>query len=105
MRRPQESRRPQKPTKASHSGQRYRAANGSTIRSYGQRVVSGSYANGKKVSLPIQVADVNTVLGSVREVVSVGNRVVFDNDSNGKCCSYVEHMPTGHKTNIYESRA
>ena len=52
--------------------------------------------------MPIQVADVDKVLGSVREVVNVGNRVVFDKDSNGKCCSYVEHKPTGHKTNIHE---
>ena len=89
-------------SKASHAGQHYRAANGSTIKNYGQRVVSGSNENGKKVSLPIQVADVNKVLGSVREMVNVGNRVVFDKDSNGKCCSYVEHKPTGHKTDIYE---
>ena len=88
-------------TKASQSGQHYRAANGSTIKNYGQRIVSGANENGKKVSLPIQIADGNKVLGSVREMVNVGNRVVFDKDSNGMCCSYVEHKPTGHNTKIY----
>ena len=52
--------------------------------------------------LPIQVADVDKVLGPVREMVNVGNRVIFDKDSNGKCCSYIEHKPTGHKTSIHE---
>ena len=90
------------PTKASQTGQHYWAANGSTIRNYGQRIVSGSNESGKQVSLPIQVADVDKVLGSVREMVNVGNRVVFDKGPDGKCCSYVEHKPTGHKTAIHE---
>ena len=90
------------PTKASQSGQHYRAANGSMIKNYGQRIVSGLNENGKRVGLPIQVADVDKVLGSVREMVNVGNRVVFDKGSDGKCCSYVEHKPTGHKTTIHE---
>ena len=36
------------PTKASQSGQHYRAANGSTIRNYGQRIVSGSNSEWKE---------------------------------------------------------
>ena len=36
------------PTKASQSGQHYRAANGSMIRNSGQRIVSGSNENGKR---------------------------------------------------------
>ena len=54
------------------------------------------------MSLPIQVADVDKVVGSVREMVNVGNRVAFDQDSNGKCCSYVEHKASGHRMSIYE---
>ena len=90
------------PTKASQAGQHYRAANGSMIRNYGQRIVSGSNENGKKVNLPIQVADVDKVLGSVREMVNVGNRVVFDKGADGKCCSYVEHRASGRKIVIHE---
>ena len=35
-------------------------------------------------------------------MVNVGNRVVFDKGSDGKCCSYVEHKASGHKTVIHE---
>ena len=41
-------------------------------------------------------------MGSIREMVNVGNRAVFDKGSDGKCCSYVEHKASGHKTHIYE---
>ena len=78
-------------TEASKTGRHYRAANGTAIRNYGQRVVRGTNEVGMPVSLPIQVADVNKVLGSVREMVKAGNKVVFDEDANGKCCSYVEY--------------
>ena len=70
-------------TEASKTGRHYRAANGTAIRNYGQRVVRGTNAVGMPVSLPIQVADVNKVLGSVREMVKAGNKVVFDEDANG----------------------
>ena len=33
-------------------------------------------------------------------MVSVGNRVVFDQDQQGNSCSYVEHKATGNKTKI-----
>ena len=35
-------------------------------------------------------------------MVNVGNRVVFVKGSDGKCCSYVEHKASGHKTLIHE---
>ena len=54
------------------------------------------------MTMPIQVAEVNKVLGSAREMVEAGNRVVLDRDSEGRPCSYVLHKATGHKTNIYE---
>ena len=90
-------------TEASKTGKHYRAANGSTIRNYGQRVVKGTSENGLALSLPIQVADVHKVLGSVREMVKAGNRIVFDEDANGKCCSYLEHKKSGKRTNIYDN--
>ena len=74
------------PTEASAAGRHYRAANGSVIRNYGQRVVTGRTEEGTLVSMPIQVADVGKVLGSVREMVNHGNRVVFDVDG-----SYIEN--------------
>ena len=91
-----------KPTEASASGRHYRAANGSVIRNYGQRVVTGRTNEGTLVSMPIQVADVGKVLGSVREMVHHGNRVVFDMDSNGRSISYIECKANGIKTAIHE---
>ena len=52
--------------------------------------------------MPIQVADVGKVLGSVREMVNHGNRVVFDKDPNGRSPSYLECKATGVKTAIQE---
>ena len=49
------------------------------------------------------MADVNKVLGSVREMVRAGNKVVFDQDMSGKCCSYLEHKSTGKRTAIHEN--
>ena len=63
---------------------------------------TGRNENCFPVVMPIQVADVDKVLGPVREMVNVGNRVVFDKGPDGKSCSYVEHKPTGHKTAIHE---
>ena len=54
------------------------------------------------VSMPIQVADVSKVLGSVREMVKAGNRVVFDEDANGNCISFLESKATKVKTAIRE---
>ena len=74
---------PIKHMEASQEGKNYTAANGSAIKNYGQRVITGNNEHGDAVSMPIQVADVNKFLGSVREVVEAGNRVVFDRDPNG----------------------
>ena len=52
--------------------------------------------------MPIQVADVTRVLGSAREMVDAGNRIVLDKDSEGKCVSYLECKATGVRTAIYE---
>eukprot|EP00959_Pyramimonas_sp_CCMP1952_P041154 860794-Pyramimonas_sp.AAC.1 len=52
--------------------------------------------------MPIQVAEVNKVLGSVREMVNAGNRVVFDKDLNGGSLSHIMNKATGKCTTIYE---
>ena len=90
------------PTEASAKGKHYRAANGTIIHNHGQRVVTGRTDEGTLVSMPIQVADVSKVLGSVREMVKSGNRVVFDEDANGRCISYLESKATRVKTAIHD---
>ena len=44
---------PHEQTSASSAGTHYRAANGTVIRNYGQRIVTGINDNGSKVGLPI----------------------------------------------------
>ena len=95
---------PVKPTSASQSGKHYSAANGSVIHNYGQRVIKGRSEEGAEVIMPIQVADVGKVLGSAREFLDTGNRIVLDRDESGKPCSYMEHKATGHRTAVKEKR-
>eukprot|EP00959_Pyramimonas_sp_CCMP1952_P249251 5210180-Pyramimonas_sp.AAC.1 len=52
--------------------------------------------------MPIQVAGVNKVLGSVREMVNAGNRIVFDKDLNGRSLSPIMNKATGKCTTIHE---
>ena len=72
------------------------------IRNHGQRVVTGRADEGALVSMPIQVADVSKVLGSVCEMVDHCNPVVFDKGSSGKCISYLECKATGVETATHE---
>ena len=87
---------------ASKNGKNYRAANGTVIKNYGQRIITGQNESGHNVSLPIQVADVNKVLGSAREMIGAGNKIVLERDQHGKNVSYMEHKPTGQITTINE---
>ena len=52
--------------------------------------------------MPIQLAEVNKVLGSVREMVEAGNRVALDRGGEGRSCSYVLREATGHDALIHE---
>ena len=63
-------------------------------------MVTGLNDSGAKIGMPIQIADVNKVLGPVREMVESGNKVVFDTDTEGQPCSFVEHKASGKKTAI-----
>ena len=61
----------------------------------------GKNEKGSMVSMPIQVADAKWILGSAREMVEAGNRIVMDRDNNGRSCSYLVHEATGQKTPIH----
>ena len=95
---------PIKPTEASQTGKHFSAANGTVIKNYGQRVIKGRSEEGAVVTMPIQVAEVGKVLGSAREFLDTGNRIVLDRDASGKPCSYMEHKATGHRTVVNEVR-
>jgi hypothetical protein len=85
-----------KPTRASKDGRGYRAANGTKIKNYGERVVEGFTEDWSPVKVAMQVADVNKTLGSVYRMNECGNRVMLDGEE-----SYIENKMTGKKTKIY----
>ena len=84
------SKLPIKPTRASRAGMNYKAANGTSIRNYGERRLEGWTQKGKKTGITIQVAEVNKVLGSVGKMTEAGNTIIF---SNGK--SIITSDPDG----------
>ena len=79
-----------RPTKASKAGMNYKAANGSTIRNYGERRLEGWNQKGKKTGITIQVAEVTKVLGSVGKMTEAGNTIIF---SKGR--SIITSDPSG----------
>ena len=84
-------------THASRNWPGFRAANGSPIKHYGQRILKGVGDQYQLVSLTTQVADVKTTLGSVYQMLKAGSRVHFE---NGNC--FIEHIKSGKKTKIEE---
>ena len=77
-------------TPESKEGKNFFGANGSVIKNYGVREVSGRTEEGHPANIPIQAADVLRILASVRGMVHAGNKVVFDSEG-----SYIEHKKTG----------
>ena len=67
-----------------------------------QRVITGRNESGLPVVMPAQVADVNKVLGSAREMLEAGSRVVLDRDPNGRDCSYIERKASGRRAAVHE---
>ena len=68
---------PIKPTKASRMGVNYRAANGTTIKNYGEKRLEGWNEKGRKTGLTMQVADVSKILGSVSKMTKAKNTIIF----------------------------
>ena len=88
-----------KETMMSKKGLGFVAANGSSIKNYGEKRVVGYTEDGEGVSLKITCAEVDKVLGSVHWFNAGGNVVVLDGKS-----SYMQNKTTGKKTRIeYES--
>ena len=75
----------------------FRAANGSEIKHHGQRIIKGITDQFAPMGITAQVADVQTTLGSVNQMLKAGNAVHFE---PGRC--YVQHLETGRTTPIEE---
>ncbi len=71
------------------------AANGRVIKNYGEKRVVGYTDTGEGLSMKIQCADVQKVLGSVHKMNMGGNVVVLDGNR-----SYVQNKESGQKTRI-----
>ena len=79
-------------TDMSRHGPGFKAANGSAIKHFGQRVVKGISDAYRPLTMTAQVADVKTTLASVYQIVRAGNSVHFE---RGNC--YMENARTGKK--------
>ena len=84
-----------KTTIASRRGIGLAAANGSGIKNYGEKRITGYTEDGEGVSLRIQRADVKKVLGSAHKMNMGGDAVVLDGDK-----SYTQNKETNKKTRI-----
>ena len=82
-------------TRLSKSGAYYTAANGTNIYNKGQQTIQAINDNDTPVDITFQVCDVKGPLGSVREMVKAGNKVVF-----GQKESYIEDQRSGRKTHL-----
>ena len=82
-------------TRASKLGRNYVAANGTTIRNYGERLVKGESESGIRVTMPVQIADVKRVLMSVHKMNQAGLIVILDGRD-----SYFQERVTGKKDEI-----
>ena len=71
------------------------AANGSGIKSYGEKKIVEYAEDGEGVSLRIQRADVKKALGSARKMNMGGNVVVLDGDK-----SYMQDKEANETTRI-----
>ena len=84
-------------TQLSKKGPGFRAANGTPIRHYGQRTISGIGDHFQPLGLVAQVAEVNSTLGSVHQMLRAGQCVHFE---SGNC--YIRDTKTGRVTSMEE---
>ena len=89
---------PVEPSPGSLKGEFYHTADGSRIFNEGQKRVTVTTQDGNNErAMTFQVADVDKALGSVRQIVSNKNRVVFDQDERGKDISFIQNKVTKEK--------
>jgi hypothetical protein len=88
-----------KASTASKNGVNYKAANGTLIKNYGERVIQGLTEDWSNVEVAMQVADVKSTLGSVWRITQAGNKVVFGDEGG---LNYIENKQSGKKTWLNE---
>ena len=86
-----------KDTPASRAGLKYRAANGTSIDTLGEKAIQGVTKQGNKVGMTFQIANVTKPRGAVRAMLAAGNKVVFETRN-----SYIQDKTRTIKTPIEE---
>ena len=90
---------PEVPSQQSEeSNTTYVAANGSALPNQGKKTLEGVNANGARVRMEWQLANVTKPLASIGKLTSKGHRVVFDDAEQGG--GYIVHKSTNTKTPI-----
>ena len=84
---------------ASRRGVCYEVANGIKIANQGEKRFLGTSEEGVNRSIKAQVCDVNKGLLSVRRIVKLGHKVIFD--ANG---SYIQHVKSGERMRLVERK-
>ena len=82
---------------ASRRGVKYEVATGVQIPNLGEKKFEAVSEEGVKRGMTAQVCEVNKPLLSVHKVKKAGNRVVFEDDEEGRDASYIENKATGEK--------
>ena len=85
---------PWEESEASRSGVRYRVANGSTVPNEGEKAIPAVDCNGNRLTSTWQGAKITKALGSIKEMVKAGNKVIFDQDEHGKNTSHIYNKHT-----------
>ena len=76
----------------------YTTADGTKVYNEGEKELIVSSLDGAQCrAMTFQVAKVNKALGSVNQMVRRGNRVVFDQDEQGRDISYILHKATNQR--------
>ena len=95
-------------SEGSRRGEFYHTADGTRIYNQGQRRVTVATQDGNiERGMTFQIADVDKALGSVKQIVNKGNKVVFDQDAKGTDVSYIlnkitqERMPLRVENGVY----
>ena len=90
-------------SRMSKGGIKYRAANGTPIKNFGEKNLKGWTEEGIPFAFKTQVAEVKTPLGSVYHMVKSGNKVEFD-ASGGRIINQVtgQIIPIKERGGSYE---
>ena len=87
-----------KESRLSKAGMGYKAANGTSIKNYGQTEIRSLNENWQSVGVIMQVADVKKTLAAAIKICQAGNRIVLDVEEGQ---SFIQNKGSGEKTPVH----